>query len=283
MATRRRDDALEAAAIRAGLDQIPAVFRDSPQYVHEGLSTRAERTVVVKVESINPIGSFKGRGCSLAITALAGEGTIGPDRPVVQAMTAALATEATKARMSRIALFEAKDVQERFLADACRAVDRSTIPCPLKLTMIPSTAGVASSGLWSKQFTEQEAIDERHLPTLIGLLAQEKSRVVRKGLVFALFMELAESAADLAKVAVQPRLLDDGQFNSLIERIISIPGAGNEALTVFASVTRLTGKQQAALREKAFREASVAHLIKHYGAGRITDSELAQLSRRLVA
>jgi threonine dehydratase len=85
VATRRRDDALEPAAIRAGLDQIPAVFRGSPQYVHEGLSARAGRPVVVKVESVNPIGSFKGRGCSLAITALAGEGTIGPDRPVVVA------------------------------------------------------------------------------------------------------------------------------------------------------------------------------------------------------
>ena len=35
----RTDPALEPAAIRAAHERLPAAFRDSPQYVHEGLST----------------------------------------------------------------------------------------------------------------------------------------------------------------------------------------------------------------------------------------------------
>ena len=41
--------------------------------------------MVVKVETVNPIRSFKGRGTWVAVRALAGEGTIGPDRPIVVA------------------------------------------------------------------------------------------------------------------------------------------------------------------------------------------------------
>jgi threonine dehydratase len=38
------------------------VFCDTPQFVSEHLSARFRREVVVKVETLNPIGSFKGRG-----------------------------------------------------------------------------------------------------------------------------------------------------------------------------------------------------------------------------
>ena len=41
----------------------------------------------MKVETVNPIGAFKGRGTWLAIAGLAGEGVIGPGRPVVVAST----------------------------------------------------------------------------------------------------------------------------------------------------------------------------------------------------
>lgn len=81
------DDPLGRAAIRAALTTIDPVFRGTPQYVHEGLSRRAGRPVVVKVETVNPIRSFKGRGTWQAIGALAGEGRLGPDRPIVVAST----------------------------------------------------------------------------------------------------------------------------------------------------------------------------------------------------
>ncbi len=41
--------------------------------------------VVVKVETVNPIRSFKGRGTWVVVNALAGEGRIGPRRPIVVA------------------------------------------------------------------------------------------------------------------------------------------------------------------------------------------------------
>lgn len=69
-------------AIRAARASIDPVFLDSPQYVHDGLSARLGVPVIVKVETVNPIRSFKGRGTSVAVRALAGEGRVGPDRPI---------------------------------------------------------------------------------------------------------------------------------------------------------------------------------------------------------
>jgi len=70
-------------AIAAAREAIAPVFLDAPQYVHEGLSARLGVPVIVKVETDNPIRSFKGRGTWLVVGALADEGRIGPDRPVV--------------------------------------------------------------------------------------------------------------------------------------------------------------------------------------------------------
>ncbi len=74
---------LEPQAIRAAHATIPSVFTRSPQFVHDGLSARLGVPVIVKIETTNPIRSFKGRGTWVAIQALAGEGSIGPDRAVV--------------------------------------------------------------------------------------------------------------------------------------------------------------------------------------------------------
>jgi threonine dehydratase len=74
---------LEPGAIRAAQGSIHPAFTGSAQYVHEGLSARLGVPVLVKVETVNPIRSFKGRGTWLVVTALAGEGRIGPDRAVV--------------------------------------------------------------------------------------------------------------------------------------------------------------------------------------------------------
>ena len=74
---------LEPDAIRAAHARIDPAFTGSPQYVHEGLSARLGAPVIVKVETVNPIRSFKGRGTWIAIEGLAAEGRIGPDRPVV--------------------------------------------------------------------------------------------------------------------------------------------------------------------------------------------------------
>src|SRR3954454_3110937 len=74
---------LEPAAIRAAIELIDPQFLRGPQFVHDALSRRLGVPVIVKVETVNPIRSFKGRGTSLAVRRLAEEGAIGRGRPVV--------------------------------------------------------------------------------------------------------------------------------------------------------------------------------------------------------
>ena len=74
---------LDPASIRAARDRIDPAFLGSPQFVHEGLTGRLGVPVVVKVETVNPIRSFKGRGTWLAVNGLAAEERIGADRPVL--------------------------------------------------------------------------------------------------------------------------------------------------------------------------------------------------------
>ena len=44
---------------------IDPVFLDTPQFVSDQLSAELGREIVVKIETLNPIGSFKGRGTSV--------------------------------------------------------------------------------------------------------------------------------------------------------------------------------------------------------------------------
>ena len=74
-----------AEAIQAAHRRIPRAFRDSPQFISEPLSSAAGVRVVVKLETPNPIGSFKGRGTWLAIAELAASGEVGERRGVVVA------------------------------------------------------------------------------------------------------------------------------------------------------------------------------------------------------
>jgi threonine dehydratase len=76
---------LTPEAIRALAGTIDPAFTGSPQYVHDGLSGRLGVPVVVKVETVNPIRAFKGRGTWVAVHGLAVEGRISAERAVVVA------------------------------------------------------------------------------------------------------------------------------------------------------------------------------------------------------
>jgi threonine dehydratase len=56
------DASISVDRITEAAEVIDPVFRDTPQYVSEPLSGRLGVTVVLKVETANPIRSFKGRG-----------------------------------------------------------------------------------------------------------------------------------------------------------------------------------------------------------------------------
>jgi threonine dehydratase len=56
---------LSLERIEASLERIDPVFLDTPQFVSDRLSSALGREVLVKVETLNPVGSFKGRGTSV--------------------------------------------------------------------------------------------------------------------------------------------------------------------------------------------------------------------------
>ena len=53
---------LDSARIAGAARVIDPIFLNSPQFVDEQLCAALGRQVLVKVETVNPIGSFKGRG-----------------------------------------------------------------------------------------------------------------------------------------------------------------------------------------------------------------------------
>lgn len=203
--------------------------------------------------------------------------------PVISAARALLTEEAKKSRSSRIALFENREVHDRLLGTLCHAIAPDEARCPLKLSLSPQAEATIPGAIWSKSYTEQEAIDEKHLPTLVQLLTQDNSRLADRDRVFALFMDLAGTSEQLSTVARKSGSLDASQFDQLIKRILAAPGCGNEAVGILAKVNRLTDEHRQALRAKVFREASLALVANNAMALRISDSEVAQLALRMRA
>ena len=72
---------LDSARIAGAARVIDPIFLNSPQFVDEQLCAALGRQVLVKVETVNPIGSFKGRGADLLVRRLARE--CAPGRTVV--------------------------------------------------------------------------------------------------------------------------------------------------------------------------------------------------------
>ncbi|WP_206050988.1 hypothetical protein [Nocardioides speluncae] len=59
---------LDPAQIAVATGVIPDVFLNSPQFIDPMLTAALGRPVVVKVETANPLRSFKGRGQSFCCT-----------------------------------------------------------------------------------------------------------------------------------------------------------------------------------------------------------------------
>ena len=202
-------------------------------------------------------------------------------KPLISAMSLALAVEGTKSRSARIALFETPAANGRLIDHICRTVAQDGGGCPVKLTFTPQIAAKSVGGIWSKLYTEQEAINEKHLPTLVQLLTQDSSPLRSRDAVYSLFMEIARTTGEMAKVARRSRMLDEQQFDALIERIIATADGGDDALSILVEVNRLNQGQRLALRAKVFREASIELIVKHVAPLRILDAEIQQLVPRM--
>jgi len=62
---------LELDRIRAAVAAIDPVFLDTPQYECAALGDALGCSIVLKVETLNPVRSFKGRGTETVMASLA--------------------------------------------------------------------------------------------------------------------------------------------------------------------------------------------------------------------
>jgi len=200
--------------------------------------------------------------------------------PIAQAAEPILRAIAHGSRTSRIALIESPSVQREVLADICRAAVGHSGACPIKMKLTPSKGTTEGGAIWSKQYSEAEAIAERHLPSLVRLLTQSDAPLENREDVFRSLLELATTAAQLAPVVRRSQRLDDHQFDTLVRHVLRLPGCADVAVEL-VQVNRLTGEQRQALRAKAFSEAALATLVDHAAALRLTDAEVADLADRM--
>src|SRR5581483_2996666 len=109
--------------------------------------------------------------------------------PLRRAAGAILAEQAALPRSAKIELVEKRAVQDRVLQSICLAAVGDRASCPLQMKLLPQEEATALGAPWSKTYSEQEAIAERHLPTLLTLLTQPDSPIVHRDEVFALFLD----------------------------------------------------------------------------------------------
>jgi hypothetical protein len=191
-----------------------------------------------------------------------------------------LRNEANGTRTSKIALMQSRTAQESLVARICRAAVGEGIACPIKMSLSPEKDATAPGGTWSTQYSESEAIEEKHLASLVELLTSSDASLVHREKVFALLLQLAGSSALLAQVALKSHLLDDGQFDEVISRILASPSCGDAAALVLR-VNRLSEPQRRALRTKALDEAAISTIVENAAALRVSDAELARLAPRM--
>jgi len=201
--------------------------------------------------------------------------------PLSRAAGAILQEQAAQTRSAKIELLEKRAVQDRLLERICRATVGDHVACPLKMKISPQKEATALGAAWSAYYSEKEAIEEKHLPTLLKLLTQPDPSLVHRDEVFALLLEVAEDVVPLSQLAQQSHLLDDDQFGKLIGRILASSGCGNEAVAIVSKVNRLTSEQRLALRVKARDEASIATLLAHAAPLRLSDPEIAHIAGRM--
>jgi threonine dehydratase len=178
-------DPFEPAAFRLAHAALDPVFVDSPQYVHDGLTRRAGRPVVVKVETVNPIRSFKGRGTWHAVRDLVGEGVVGPDRPLVAASTGNFGqgvayagrafgvpvtvfadVRANPRKLDRIRALGATVLQAGRDFDAARSAAEDHARTTGALLLVDGERAAIAVGAGTLAVEVTDAVDAGHLPAL---------------------------------------------------------------------------------------------------------------------
>ena len=203
-------------------------------------------------------------------------------KPLIGAVSLALAVESTKSRSARIALFETPKAYGRLIEDICRAVVQDGSACPVKLTLTPQIAAKNVGGVWSKHYTEQEAINEKHLPTLVQLLTQDSPPLRARDVVYCtLHGDRCWHAGEMAKVARKSRMLDERQFDELIRRILAAPDGGDDALSILVEVNRLNQEQRQRFAPRSFAKRASSSSSSTSCRCASSDTEIQQLAPRM--
>jgi threonine dehydratase len=133
------DTTISIDRIREAANTVDPVFKDSPQYVCEPLSERLGVTTVLKVECINPIRSFKGRGTDYLLHRLGpqaagfvcasagnfGQGMAYAARKRAASMTVFAAVAANPLKVERMRALGAEVVLEGADFDAAKAAAKA--------------------------------------------------------------------------------------------------------------------------------------------------------------
>jgi hypothetical protein len=199
---------------------------------------------------------------------------------VVASLNTILAPMAKKSRTERVHLLTQGGL-EQINEAVCRLIMRGDAGCPLSLKLTPVSDSTMRSQVWSTEYSEAEAITERHLPTLIQLLTNESLGLAERDTAYELFMECATQVEQFGIVARTSRTLKEKQFDELLERILAAADGGNEAGNTLISVKQLSQQQREKLREKALSDASVEFIVKQAAKMRLTDVDVARLSPRM--
>jgi hypothetical protein len=202
---------------------------------------------------------------------------------LIQTLDPILTPLTKQSRTRRVQLLTARGELEQLGKIACLAIMRGTASCPLSLKLTPSKESTARSRLWSTEYTEAEAIAEKHIPSLTQYLADDTLAPTEIDAAFKLLMEAATQNEQFGIVARKSHTISDEQFSILVGRILAAEQGGGEAGVLLMASNRLTATQRTALREKMLHEASIDFIVKNAAKLRLNDSEVAQLSTRMQA
>jgi len=191
-----------------------------------------------------------------------------------------LEVEARRSRGQKIAFLKDKGAQERLLSRICLAAVQGNPSCPIRMTLTPRKEATAPGAVWSTEYSESEAIAERHLPSLVRVLTRTDAAPARRDEVFALLAASPTSCELLAQLTRMSQLITDEQFDAIIARLLSSADCGDAAVSV-ANVNRLSEQQRVEVRSKALREAPISLLVERVALLRISDAEVSRLAERM--
>lgn len=274
-----------AAALVGGNGHVTLV-REAIRTSEPDVWLLTRRPVTRLVQNVS--GSFTASGLDVSYTftpSYVGRQAHGTDlQPrLVAAAEPILAAAARESRTSRIAFLGDRGQQDAMIARICRAVSDGAAACPVKVKMSPTPEAAAYGGVWSQQYSEIEAIEEKHLPSLLHLLTQTEVSLGKRDQLFDLLLAEGGSASTLMQLAQKSQLLTDEQFDLVVARILSSRGEDyGDAAAVVANANRLGSNQRTALRGKAIDEARLATLLAHSASLRLTDAEIVRIAPRVI-